>query len=67
MGAEELIWDCGYWSAGSPAFRPYSECRRADGSPRRRVDATAAHRDHIRIGLTLDGAMGNTSFWTGRR
>jgi hypothetical protein len=59
MGVQELIWDCGYWSAGMPGFSRYSACRRG-------VDRTAAHRDHVHIGMTKDGAMARTSFWTAR-
>jgi hypothetical protein len=59
MGVQELIWDCGYWSAGMPEFRRYSACRRG-------VDRTTAHRDHVHIGMTKDGAMARTSFWTAR-
>ena len=67
MGVEEIIWDCGYWGAGMPAFRPYSECFTEDGRRRRRVNPTLAHQDHIHLGLTVAGAMGRTSFWRGRR
>jgi hypothetical protein len=61
MGVEELIWDCGYWSAGMPGFRRYSACAGAG-----RVDPTTAHRDHVHIGLTKAGAAGRTSFWSAR-
>ena len=57
MGVQELIWDCGYWSAGMTNFVRYRACGR-------RVDRTTAHRDHIHIGMTWDGAMGRTSFWS---
>jgi hypothetical protein len=63
MGVEELIWDCGYWGAGMTNFRPYSPCYSKRGKPRRRVDKTIAHRDHIHIGMTKAGSMGRTSFW----
>jgi hypothetical protein len=66
MGVEELIWDCGYWGAGMPNFRPYSTCFRRNGKPDRRVDRTTAHRDHIHIGMTKAGANGRTSFWSAR-
>ena len=66
MGVEELIWDCGYWGAGMANFRPYSPCYTRRGRPRRGVDRTTAHRDHIHIGMTRAGAMGRTSFWSGR-
>jgi hypothetical protein len=63
MGVQELIWDCGYWGAGMESFRPYGACFKRDGMPRRRVDRTTAHRDHIHIGMSRDGAMARTSFW----
>jgi hypothetical protein len=65
MGVQELIWDCGYWGAGMATFRPYGACYKRNGQPRRRVDRTTAHMDHIHIGMTRDGAMARTSFWTG--
>jgi len=64
MGVEELIWDCGYWGAGMSNFKPYSYCYTKRGKLRRKLDKTAAHRDHIHIGMTKAGAKGRTSFWT---
>ena len=66
MGVEELIWDCGYWGAGMTEFRPYSVCYKRNGKKRKRFDRTAAHQDHIHIGMTKRGAKGLTSFWTSR-
>lgn len=66
MGVEELIWDCGYWGAGMTTFKPYSVCYTKKGKLRRKVDKTAAHRDHVHIGMTKAGAKGITSFWTER-
>jgi hypothetical protein len=63
MGLEEIIWDCGYWGAGMPDFRPYSVCLNKHGKPRRHVDVTLAHRDHIHFGLSKAGAAAETSFW----
>ncbi len=65
MGVQELIWDCGYWGAGMTNFRPYNVCFNDKGKPRKRVDKTSAHRDHIHIGMTKAGANGRTSFWAG--
>lgn len=68
MGVQELIWDCGYWSAGSDGFRDYRDCFGRDGvTPRRKVSPTVAHRDHIHVGMTKAGAMGRTSFWRSAR
>ena len=64
MGVEEIIWDCGYWSAGMSAFKPYSPCYSKSGTLRKKVNKTIAHRDHLHIGMTKAGAAGKTSFWT---
>ena len=67
MGVEELIWDCGYWSAGMTAFSGYPPCFAKSGKRRKRVDPTAGHIDHLHIGLTKAGAGARTSFWTANR
>jgi hypothetical protein len=41
----------------------YSACFTERGRPRKRVDYTTAHKDHIHIGLSLAGARMRTSFW----
>jgi hypothetical protein len=64
MGVEELIWDCGYWSAGMTQFSPYSPCYGKRGKLRRKVNTTVAHRDHVHIGMTKRGAAARTSFWS---
>ena len=64
MGVEEIIWDCGYWSAGMSAFKPYSPCYSKSGRLRKKVNKTVAHRDHLHIGMTKAGAAAKTSFWT---
>lgn len=63
MGIQEIIWDCGYWSAGMDDFRPYSACVNKRGKRRKRVNPTVAHRDHIHFGMTRRGSMARTSFW----
>jgi hypothetical protein len=63
MGVEELIWDCGYWAAGMAELQPYRPCFGKHGKPRRHVNVTVAHRDHVHIGMTRAGAAGRTSFW----
>jgi hypothetical protein len=65
MGVEELIWDCEYWGAGMPDFQPYRPCYGKRGNLRKNMNKTAAHRDHIHIGMTRAGAAGKTSFWRG--
>jgi hypothetical protein len=64
MGVEELIWDCGYWGAGMTQFEDYQPCFNRHGTPRKHVDPTVAHRNHIHIGLTRAGAARRTSFWS---
>jgi hypothetical protein len=64
MGVQELIWDCGYWGTGMTEFRPYSVCFKRSGKKRKRFDRTAAHQDHIHIGMSKRGAKALTSFWT---
>jgi hypothetical protein len=66
MGVEEIIWDCSYWAAGMPQFTRYSPCFGRDGTPRKRVGETVAHRDHIHFGLSKRGAAARTTFWTVR-
>jgi hypothetical protein len=63
MGVQELIWDCGYWSAGMTEFQPYNPCYTKRGKLRKNVHETIAHRDHIHIGMTKPGAKALTSFW----
>jgi hypothetical protein len=63
MGVQEIIWDCAYWGAGMEDFRDYSPCVNRKGKPRKRVNVTVAHRDHIHFGLSKDGAGARTSFW----
>jgi hypothetical protein len=63
MGVEEIIWDCSYWGAGMQEFIPYRPCFNKHGEPRRRVDPTTAHRNHIHFGLSKDGAMRRTTYW----
>jgi hypothetical protein len=65
MGVEELIWDCSYWSAGMDDFQRYGVCYGRSGKPRKHVDPTAGHRDHVHIGMTKRGAAGRTSYWAG--
>lgn len=63
MGVQEIIWDCRSWWSGSERMGRYSYCYTRSGKRKRRIDQTQAHRDHVHIGLNLDGASGRTSFW----
>jgi hypothetical protein len=44
-------------------FKPYTPCYDKRGRPKKRMNVTIAHRDHIHFGLTKAGARGKTSFW----
>jgi hypothetical protein len=63
MGVQEIIWDCRSWWSGSDRMRPYSVCLNERGKPKKHVDFTLAHRDHVHIGLNRAGARKRTSFW----
>jgi hypothetical protein len=63
MGIQEIIWNCRAWWSGSSGLRKYSPCFYANGKPRRPMNRTIAHRDHIHFGLTKRGARKRTSFW----
>jgi hypothetical protein len=63
MGIQEIIWNCRSWWSGADGMGNYSVCFTERGKPRRRVNYTAAHRDHIHIGLSRAGARMRTSFW----
>jgi hypothetical protein len=63
MGVQELIWNCRSWWAGAERMGPYSVCLDKRGRPRRHVDRTLGHRDHVHIGLTRAGARKRTTFW----
>jgi hypothetical protein len=58
MGVQEIIFNCQSWFSGSDGLGPYSVCE-----DNRKVDRTTAHRDHVHIGLNLQGAAAKTSFW----
>jgi hypothetical protein len=66
MGVEELIWDCSYWGAGMQNFEKYGYCYGRSGRLRAHIDPTAAHRNHIHIGMTKRGAAAKTTFWSAR-
>jgi hypothetical protein len=66
MGVEELIWDCSYWGAGMQNFEKYGYCYGRSGKLRRHLDPTAAHRNHVHIGMTRRGAAAKTTFWAAR-
>jgi hypothetical protein len=58
MGVQEIIFNCRSWFSGPGGMRPYRACE-----GKRKVDRTAAHRDHVHLGLNWPGAKARTSFW----
>jgi pimeloyl-ACP methyl ester carboxylesterase len=46
MGVEKIIWDCGYWGAGMPQFRPYSACLTKHGRLRAAREGRSARAEH---------------------
>jgi len=67
MGVQEIIWNCRSWWSGSDGMDRYSLCFDRKGRKRKKVNLTLAHRDHVHIGLSKDGARKRTSFWTSGR
>jgi hypothetical protein len=63
MGIQELIWNCKGWFSGDGGLRPYSVCYDKNGKRVKNVNETAAHMDHIHIGVNWAGARMKTSFW----
>jgi hypothetical protein len=63
MGIQELIWNCKGWFSGDGGMRPYSVCYDKNGKRIKHVDETAAHMNHIHIGVNWAGAHMKTSFW----
>jgi hypothetical protein len=63
MGIQELIWNCKSWWSGDGGMRPYSVCYDKNGKRIKHVDETAAHMNHIHIGVNWAGARMKTSFW----
>ena len=66
MGVQELIWNCRSWWAGAERMQRYSLCVDRRGRPRKHVNRTLGHKDHVHIGLTRAGARKRTSFWRAR-
>ncbi|MBA8793431.1 hypothetical protein FHX74_001036 [Friedmanniella endophytica] len=64
LGVMYVIWDGKIWGAYSAdrGWRTYAGC---DKLTAKSYD-TMCHRDHMHISLSWEGAMGRTSFWTGK-
>jgi Putative peptidoglycan binding domain len=62
LGVMYLIYDNRMWGAWDGRWEQYNNCFH---HPARSYD-NACHRTHVHISLTWNGAMGRTSYWTGR-
>ncbi len=62
LGVMYLIWNNRIWGAWDGTWESYNGCANRRSS----ADDNACHRTHVHISLSWDGAMGRTSFWTGR-
>jgi hypothetical protein len=47
-------------------FEPYGYCYGHSATRKKHVDPTAAHMNHVHIGMTKKGAAAKTSFWRAR-
>lgn len=63
LGVQGLIWDCRAWWGG-PTLVRYSPCVAKNGTWKKKVNVTEAHRDHIHLELNKAGAKLRTSWWT---
>ena len=64
MGVQEIIWDCGYWRSGMSDFSEYAPCFGKRGKPKKDVNPTVAHRDHVHFGFSKPGSARRTYFWS---
>ncbi|HEY2303887.1 MAG TPA: peptidoglycan-binding protein [Acidimicrobiales bacterium] len=62
LGVMYVIYNGQIRSIGDSGYSPYDPSVCSGG----RGDATTCHRNHIHISLSWAGALGHTSFWTGR-
>ena len=63
MGVQEIIFNCRYWGGWSPQMGRYSLCYDRKGRRLKKVNYTAAHKDHIHFGINWRAARMKTSFW----
>lgn len=64
LGIMYIIWDGKIWGAynADAGWRPYSSCAKH----KEKSWDTTCHRDHMHFSLSWAGAMGRTSYWTGK-
>jgi peptidoglycan hydrolase-like protein with peptidoglycan-binding domain len=62
LGVMYLIYDNRIWGTWDGRWDPYNGCAK---TPQAAYD-NSCHRTHLHISLTWNGAIGRTSFWTGK-
>ncbi|MDT4919331.1 MAG: hypothetical protein QOI15_233 [Pseudonocardiales bacterium] len=62
LGVMYVIYDNRMWGAWDGRWEEYDNCSHL---PARSYD-NSCHRTHMHISLTWNGALGRTSYWTGR-
>jgi hypothetical protein len=62
LGVMYLIYDNRMWGAWDGRWEEYNNCSHLPAP----AYANSCHRTHMHISLTWNGAMGRTSYWTGR-
>jgi hypothetical protein len=62
LGVMYLIYENQIWGPWDGKWEPYNNCAK---TPQAAYD-NGCHRTHLHISLTWNGAMGRTSFWTGK-
>lgn len=64
LGVMYIIWNNRIWGSyrAAEGWRAYASCA---SRPSKAFDTTC-HRNHVHVSLSWEGAMGRTSYWTGR-
>jgi hypothetical protein len=62
LGVQYIIWDNRIWGSWDGTWQDYNNCSQ---TPSAAYD-NACHRTHVHVSLSWNGAMGQTTFWTGR-
>jgi hypothetical protein len=62
LGVQYIIWDNRIWGSWDGKWEDYYGC---STKPSTSYDNTC-HRTHVHLSLSWNGALGQTTFWTGR-
>jgi peptidoglycan hydrolase-like protein with peptidoglycan-binding domain len=62
LGVQYIIWDNRIWGSWDGRWEDYNGC---SATPSTSYD-NACHRTHVHLSLSWNGAMGQTTFWSGR-